>query len=175
MAFNLLCQTSMQNLESSKELARLIDYNSNTPESFHIRPRIISGDVARNIENNDDNSNVLEVLPSTVTRHLYSLTHLRDLEFHAYMTEDLTDFGIDLGTIIRNCPILESLASEEISIRDTDMYQITTHCKNLRRFRLVLGQPQDHYTGASMQHILIHTEGELEDIYLDGSRWMTKR
>ena len=146
VAFNLLCQTMTHNLGSNKELASLIDYNSNTLESLHIRPRLIRGDVARNIENNDENRNLLEVLPSTVTQHLYSLTHLRDLGFHAYMSGDLTDFGIDLGTIVRNCSMLESLALEEISIRDTDMYQITTHSKNLRRFRLVLGQQSNHYT-----------------------------
>ncbi|KAG2224946.1 hypothetical protein INT45_010895 [Circinella minor] len=169
VSFNLLCQTMMGNLGSNKELANLINYNSNTLESVHIRPRIICGETDRNIDSNDDSDNSLEVLPSMVTYHLYSLTRLRDLGFHGYMTEDLTRLGIDLGKIIRNCSMLESLALEEISIRDTDMFQIATHCKNLRRFRLVLGQPHDYYTVASMKHFLNHTEAKLEDIYLDGS------
>ncbi|KAI7858060.1 hypothetical protein BDC45DRAFT_499980 [Circinella umbellata] len=170
VSFNLLCQIMMGNLGSNKELADLINYNSDTLESVHIRPRIICGEIARNIDSNyDDSDNLLEVLPSMVTHHLYSLTRLRDFGLHGYMTEYLDRVGIDLGNIVRNCPMLESLAFEDISIRDTDMFQIATHCKNLRRFRLVLGQPHDYYTVASMKHFLNHTEAKLEDIYLDGS------
>ncbi|KAI9260524.1 hypothetical protein BDA99DRAFT_84347 [Phascolomyces articulosus] len=168
--FNVLAQT-MRSFGFDDELSNLVYNSRKTIESFHIRPRIIYGndEVETERSDEDDSNDIPLVSPSTVTQHLYTLTHLRDLGFHGHLIEDLLRFGIDIGIIVRNCPMLESLSLDEISIRNSEMYQITLHANNLRRFRLVLASPHDHYTVDSMKHFLNHTQAKLEDVYLDGS------